>query len=353
MRFAFIVTLVALLCLISTPASQAWSGKEHILMTRLAVEQLLADPATPPAMKQWLEASVKPRFDAARMQEFVLHDKVGIAAPTMDGLPYWSVEPDLRAKEDKLIEPFAVNEQKLHFVDMEYFNADERKRTFADDLSGCPKAADFPRDLTDARYKKSGVLPFAIQDFYGRLTKALKDGAAANPLESDAVKAAGRLAHYLEDNTQPHHATEDYRSRSYFPPGGKARVPNIHFDMEYRLLDDETVASPELRKEFWDAMQKAVADMQDTGDLADLWKLSLETSIASYQALPLIGKAGAVSYPKTDAGYGVWKLEMFYHAKGQFGGREMSIMEIKVDRMATAVKRVARVWRKAWDEAHQ
>ena len=44
---------------------------------------------------------------------------------------------------------------------------------------------------------------------------------------------------------------------------------------------------------------------------------------------------------------------MFFHSKGQFNGREMSIMEIKVDRMATAVKRVARVWRKAWDEAHR
>ena len=45
--------------------------------------------------------------------------------------------------------------------------------------------------------------------------------------------------------------------------------------------------------------------------------------------------------------------DVFYAAKGQFMGREMSVTEMKTIQHAWAVKRVERVFRQAWDEAHQ
>ena len=39
----------------------AWSNKEHIQLTRIAASRLIADPATPEPMRQWLKAAVPDR----------------------------------------------------------------------------------------------------------------------------------------------------------------------------------------------------------------------------------------------------------------------------------------------------
>jgi hypothetical protein len=65
------------------------------------------------------------------------------------------------------------------------------------------------------------------------------------------MKWAGFLAHYVQDNTQPHHATEDYQSRSYFPKiKDPKKAPNVHADIEYRMVDDEFNDYADLREEF-------------------------------------------------------------------------------------------------------
>jgi hypothetical protein len=43
--------------------------------------------------------------------------------------------------------------------------------------------------------------------------------------------------------------------------------------------------------------------------------------------------------------------ETFFHTRGQFMGREMSVAEMKAYQQAWAVKRVQRLWRRAWDES--
>ena len=45
--------------------------------------------------------------------------------------------------------------------------------------------------------------------------------------------------------------------------------------------------------------------------------------------------------------------EAFFHFKGTYGGREMTLLEMKARQEAWAVKRVQRLWRRAWDEAHR
>ena len=46
--------IVAFLLLVTAPAF-GWGTKEHVQLTRIAANRLIADPSTPPAMKKWLE----------------------------------------------------------------------------------------------------------------------------------------------------------------------------------------------------------------------------------------------------------------------------------------------------------
>ena len=52
-------TLLLLSILICCQSALGWSYKEHIQLTRIAAERLIADPSTPPAMKQWLQQHVQ------------------------------------------------------------------------------------------------------------------------------------------------------------------------------------------------------------------------------------------------------------------------------------------------------
>ena len=144
------------------------------------------------------------------------------------------------------------------------------------------------------------MLPFAVEEMYRRMVRDLKEGRLddkpGTPIRDDhAVRWAGFLAHYLQDNTQPHHASEDYQSRSYFP-GIKdpKKTPDVHRDVEFRLVDDEQNDFPELREEFSGLFVEAMQDVEDPSTAPDLWTQTLEVALYSYDALPLIGDAATV-----------------------------------------------------------
>jgi hypothetical protein len=356
--------LAALVCICAWAApALAWSTKEHILLTRIAAGRLTAHPETPPQMRQWLLKAIgdKP-LDLAAERSYFLDQRVGAFARGADGLMFWAAYPDLAAmadKADRKIEPFGVNEQKLHFIDVEFFHPDAARRRFADDLSARPKLEDFPKNLSDERYERAGMLPFAVEHHYGLLVRAIRNGRLDDkpgqwPRDDHAARWAGCLAHYLQDNTQPHHSTEDYQSKSYFrkvAPDPR-RSPNVHSDLEYRLVDDERQDYPELRQELWELFVKALDDFKDPIETDDPWRATLEVALLSYEALPMIGRAAVAAYPNAGpGGSGRWDAAAFFHAKGQYRGREMTVMQMKAEQLAWAVKRVERTWLKAWEEA--
>jgi hypothetical protein len=187
--------------------------------------------------------------------------------------------------------------------------------------------------------------------------KRLVDRPGQFPRDEHATKWAGYLAHYLEDNTQPQHATEDYKSRSYF--ADQRNSPNVHWDVEGRLMDDEVEDYPELRKEFWSVFERMLDEVRDPVENEDLPAATLEVSLTSYDALPLIGLAAMKGYgqggtPERPEGpIGKFDAEAFFHARGTYLGREMSMLEMKAHQMAWAVRRVEKVWRRAWDEGQR
>ena len=342
------------------PKAEAWSNKEHIQLTRIAAERLMADPTTPADMRQWLARAAGPLLDAAGERDYLLHNRVGSFPRGVDGILFWCTVPDMHAIADKpesKVDPFGVHEGKLHYIDLELFMSDPAQRTYADDLSHQPKPSDIPRNMADPRFKTAGMLPFTIDHAYGQLVKAIRDGRLDDapgkyPRDEHAARWAGYLAHYLQDNTQPHHATEDYKSRSYFPGIDSKQAPDIHADMEYRLVDDDRNDYADLRLALWDSFSEELRQFKDPVRTKNLWQATLEVSLISYDALPIIGRAAKIAYPQAGPdGPGPWNAEAFFQYTGQWRGEKVTVLKLKAKQWAWAVVRVEEVWRRAWEEA--
>src|SRR5688500_16854977 len=222
-RTATAALISAGVILLTARAAPAWSNKEHVQLARLAATRLIADPATPEPMRQWLKSAVPDRPDMAGERDYFMGKRMGIIPRGVAGVPFWATLPATGAvtrRGDK-VEPYGVGEEKLHYVDVEFFMADESRRTYRHDLSNKPKLADFPDDVKDARYQRAGMLPFRVRESYQKLVESIRagrlnDAPGQYPRDEHAARWAGYLAHYAADNTQPHHATIDYKSQTYF-----------------------------------------------------------------------------------------------------------------------------------------
>jgi hypothetical protein len=383
-----LVVFVAALLSVATPPARAWGNKEHIQLTRIAARRLIADPATPDAMKAWLKQANPGILTADQERDYFLTARVGPFPRGVDGLPYFATVPDAMAilafatvpdekaflgEKERKVEPFGVGERSLHYVDLELFMPKEPQRRYRHDLSGKPPLSAFDarpdkdkppigENFKDDRWKKAGMLPFRVHQCYAQLVKSFRDKRLIDkpgqyPRDEHAAKWAGYLAHYLEDNTQPHHATEDYRSRTYF--ADKRNAPDVQWDFGGRLSDDEEADYSEIRKQFWPAFERALDYVEDPIETDDVRRATIEAALISYDALPLIGTAAMKAYgqkgtpDKPEGGIGKFDAKAFFGTKGTYQGREQTLLEMRAHQMAWAVKRVERVWRQAWDEASQ
>jgi hypothetical protein len=327
-----------------------WSNKEHIQLTRIAVERLLADPSTPDAFGQWLRHVTPGLLDMAGEEQFFLHQTVGESARGYEGLLHWATEPDARATRDprnKLVESFGIPERKLHFVDLELLWSAGRRLGYRDDLSGKPSLNDIPPDPADPHWKEAGMLPFRVQQCYQKLVECFRDGKLQPAFDGDedhAIRWAGYLAHYLEDNTQPQHATVDYKSQSYFKD--RRHAPNVHAEMEYRMVDEGRGEFLELRREYWPLFVTAL-DLPDPIQTKDLWRATLEVSLLSYDALPLIGHAARQATGSENH----LNTAEFFHYQEDLHGRPITVMQMKARQTAWAVIRAQRLLLMAWNES--
>ena len=200
------------------------------------------------------------------------------------------------------------------------------------------------------------MLPLRVDYSYRKLVEAIRAGRLTGDeqqLEDEADNAtrwAGYLAHYVQDNTQPHHATLDYKSQTYFP--NKRKAPNVHAEVEYRMCDDEKSDFPELRAEYWPLFVAALEAAKDPAGSDDLFRSTLEIAFYSYDALPLIGRAAVAAHrPVPGNKPDEVDTEKFFRFRGTVAGREMSVMEMKAHQQGIAVLRTTRLLRRAWDEA--
>ena len=199
------------------------------------------------------------------------------------------------------------------------------------------------------------MLPFRVEQCYNDLVKAIRDGRLVDkpgqfPRDEHATKWAGYLAHYAADNTQPQHATIDYKSQSYFGKDTR-RAPNVHADMEYRLVDGEDADYPELREELWKVLVAALDTVKDPATSRDPWVATLEVALSSYDALPLIGRAGKAAYTLKAGGETEFNADAFFRFKGDVRGEPTTVLEMKARQMALGVRRIETLWLNAWADA--
>ncbi|MGH7177598.1 MAG: hypothetical protein ACREJC_09480 [Tepidisphaeraceae bacterium] len=336
----------------------AWSYKEHIQFARIAATRLIDDPSTPPAMKDWLKQAVPKRFDMAGEEDYFRHTRIGLEPRGYEaGILHWAYMPDVHAFKDppdSKVQPLGLHEKQMHFIDLELFLTGDVKREYRDDLSGKPSLASIPRDIHDSRYAQAGVLPLRIEYCSDQLVKSIRDKRLLPTSRDDhdnAVYWAGYLAHYAADNTQPHHATIDYKSASYFKNPRKA--PNVHAAVEYMMCDDEKNDYPALRGEFWPLFVRQLDEFSDPVTTDDPFQATLEVAMTSYDALPLIGNAAtsATRPGKPGVKTDVIDIAEFFHFRGTVAGKQQSVMEMKARQTAWAVKRIERLWLQAWKDA--
>ncbi len=351
---------VALLIFALVSPALAWGTKEHVLLTRLAVLRMLDDPTTPADLKDFLRANTPDLTDVEGARNYFLTVRVGAEPKGLEGLSFWVVEPDIRANKDRTtnIEPFGVPERPMHFVDLEFLNVDVDRQVYLHDLSTRIALKDVPTDFADPRFKKAGLLPFAVQRSFEKLTQAVKENRLqpdpARPKDEDhALRWMGYLAHYVQDNCQPHHSTADYKSVSYF--ADRRAAPNVHSEMEWRMNDDEKQHFPELRQEYWDALIAAIGRSQADPYAADAnpWLETLKVAEASYSQLPLIGlaamhAAGQAGTPQKPTGPAKpFDTEKFF----RFRSGDVTVLQMKADQQALAITRTVSVIRRAWEAA--
>ena len=314
-------------------------------MTRLAAHRILQDETAPEEFKAWLRANLPEAQNLDDIREFAINTRVGPSVDSLAGLSYWAVHPDVRRNTQ--VPLFGNNEGKMHFIDLEFFNVDPAKRTYQLDGSGKPGFGDVPRDKTNRTYVEAGYLPLRIEQCYDELVKAMADGRVegddASTELDNAVAWGGYLAHYLQDNTQPHHATADYKSETYFPGGGYK--PNVHGMMEYGFLDDEEMAYPDLREAYFEQVIQQL-DGKAAEAFGDPFDTSLQTSFAAYDYLPLVGEAAVAAVEAGSAREP--DLRVFANARVDDGS---SVLEVKAQQAATAVLHTEAAWRQAWAEA--
>jgi hypothetical protein len=347
------MTLLLLLSL-ALPAA-GWSTKEHVQLTRIAAMRLVKSPDTPPAMRDWLVTSTPLLADLSEEKGWFLSTRHGVVPRGVDGLTYWSVMPDLMIGIDgneKKIDPYGVPERLLHYLDVEFFNADENRRNYRDDLKNKPSADQIPRNLLDERYKRAGMVHFRIEECYLKLVESIRSGRLNDqpgqfPRDEHAARWAGYLAHYVQDVTQPQHSTVDYKSQSYFPNPRKA--PNVHAEMEYRLVDDDMSDFPGMREEYWEAFLQELEKLPvGAAQRVDPWLWTVETLLDGYDALPLIGRSAQAAHNPED---GRFDTEKFMRGRGQVRGEEMTVLRLKARRTALAVANTERILLQAWKEA--
>ena len=293
------------------------------MLTEVAAMRLVADPSTPEGLRSFLSSALARSLTLAEERDYYMYARLASEGDRAATLEWHATAPDLVGRE--AMSRWGVPLKSLHFVDLELFHP--KVHTYQPDLSALPALADVPHDATDSRWAKAGMVPFGVEDAVLRMTDALARGDTGH-----AIEAAGELAHYAQDNTQPHHATEDFRSLSYF--GGKG--PDVHAAME--SLGSEFGLSSERRGMVFDAFVAGLDGPFPTVS-TDPWIATIEVAQQSYRCLPAIGEEAVASTSD-----GIRDIERFYAGP---------VLTLKAHQLAWAVRRTEALWISAWNGAHR
>ncbi len=122
-------------------------------------------------------------------------------AANEDFLAYHSLDPDIRANEEKELPPEKRTERYGHFIDIDLYG----RFPFSAVPHSYREAAD---KYGEATLKAWGTLPWRIEEYFLKTVSAMKAGDW-----EEAMLAAANLSHYLADSHVPLHLTYNYNGQ--------------------------------------------------------------------------------------------------------------------------------------------
>jgi len=189
------------------------------------------------------------------------------------------------------------------------------------DLLSKPPFADLIVDRTTAEQRfgkeellKAGILPWAIEETYNKLVKAMRAGDSVQIALQSAV-----LAHYIADAHVPLHDCKDYDGRTEGEKG-------IHFRWEQTLLLIE--------------LKPAMVNACKPAQVGPILKSAFEWCIESY------GKCDAI-FAADDAARKIDPVMGYRYYQSMWD----STGDIMIGQLDHASERLAGAWISAWNEA--
>ncbi|HAL57624.1 MAG TPA: S1/P1 Nuclease [Bacteroidetes bacterium] len=234
-----------------------------------------------------------------------------------DSLIARSMEPDQRAIVNRKVEgPF-------HFIDIDRYG----KYPFSE----------LPRRYEEAvkKYGKetvdsNGTVPWRIQDFTEKLTKAMREKH-----KNDILFYASNLGHYIADAHVPLHSVENY-------DGQLSDQKGVHARWESRL--------PEMFRKSYELKPSAVEYVGSPLDEAFLIVLESNRMVDSVLSMDLKAREGLTEAELFKVTQRRGRTE--YQFSDVYYGRYHELLGGMVERrMQESIKRVASYWYTAWVDA--
>jgi hypothetical protein len=339
-------TLIGLLLLtLCTPRpAVAWSRKGHVIVTRAAVKLLLDDPKTPPALQALLQEGLGKPEKVTGLEEFVVGPEVKERLDA--GLDLYSFRPDELVGAHSTVSAFGIGEDKMHYLDMEMFHPDPKRRRFSPDGANKVRAGDLPRRSSDPRYREAGFLTFRAEQSYRNLVQSLRN----NYTNEQVFLWLGYLSHYISDSYQPYHSSIDYRGFDCPCNEGREKKHDFHPDLEGTLFRDDRPAGRQLRAVYWGYFREALAagaGKHRAKSPLDPYLVTQEALLTGYDYLPMLCRAGTAALAR-----GEFDPDAWFNYRERLGKREISVLELKAERMALATLALRALILQAWYEAH-
>ncbi|MBI4852861.1 MAG: zinc dependent phospholipase C family protein [Acidobacteria bacterium] len=337
-----ITILVVLIVAFSPNFTFAWSGKGHVIITRMAVKLIIDDPNMPSELKAILIEGLGTKNKLFQFESYI-NDTSNLR--TFDaGLDSFSIRPDTLTASKSPIPAFGISEPLTHYMDTEFFQSDVERQKFLPNGANKIKPTDLPRNPKDERYQKAGFITFRTEQCYKSLVSSFKE----NYSNDQVFLWIGYLSHYVADSYQPFHSTIDYQGHECSCNKEREKKHNLHGDLEGLLFEDTSKTGQENREKFLKYFQAAIARLKENKktETLDPYLVIQDALFSSYDYLPMLCRAGDIALGKENLDANKW-----FNYKEKIENREISVLEMKAERMAESTIKIRDLIIQAWNEA--
>lgn len=343
-RPEIITIIVLIVCLCTPPPTPAWSHKGHVIITRMAVKLIVNDPQAPPQLKNLLIIGLGNKQKLVDLESYVTSSNNDERLD--EGLDNFSSRPDQLVALKSSIPALEATEELMHYLNLEAFQDQPSRQKFALDGSSKPTIAQLPDNFRDPRYHKAGMITFRTRQSYQSLVASLSQ----NYSDEQVFLWLGYLSHYLSDAHQPYHSTANYLGYECGANDEHKANHNFHHDLEGSLFEDTTQQGQQYRQQFWRAYTQSLLtqSVPNFNSHLDPYRVTQEALLSGYDYIPLLCHAADASITNNHFDLAVW-----FNYRENFHNQNISVLDIKAQRMALATLYLKALILQAWQESQE